>query len=813
MKHNDRRISIVCLACLICLLFTAGLLLPLFFAGCGGGSGTSGPGGGGSPQGGTTPSGKATLTITAPFPGAGHSIKSLVKTLLGMDKKGGKYIPPGVSLYVVKVCEYGTTYAVINPIQFNRPSGGGEVTTVTPPVPTGLKTVWAFAYGSQGTLLAQGSGDVDVIEETTNTVTVTLTPITTQPSITTTTPANGATGADPNTVVLAYFNVPMDIYSFDDQTFTLIGPGGKVQGEVGSDGSSAKIRPFSPLAFETTYTATVSGSVKSREGITMGSDYSWSFTTGKNPDVTPPTVDSTTPGQNAGEVPLNTTVSALFSEPMDSTTIDGTTFILETASGTVDATISASGNTATLIPKAPLSPGVIYKAIVKKDVKDLAGTTMTAEYAWTFTTATSPVVTSTTPASNAADVAVDTYVTAVFSKPVDGATITAASFYLDSPGGIVTSTVTTNGNTASLKPATSLSQGVTYKAAVKKTVKDIYGTPLAADYTWAFTTVSAPPPPPPSGGWSIQSSGTTATLRAVSVTGGSYYIAGGDLPSPFTNWILKYLGGAWTPQHSNDIGTMLTDCSFYTANEGYAVGYQTSADIYQTGDGGATWNKIFVSDAGMEWNAVYAAGYSSIIMVGTSGGTNGYEKHYKPGVGWTNLNAMSSRPVNSLIVRGTQAWAVGDTIAGNSMAYYCPNITVDSGSPNYWFTWSALNMSPNTKNLNAVFFTDTSNGWIVGQNGIILHTSTGGTTAAAWTTQASGVASYDLLGVYFYDTTHGWAVGTGGTILYTTDGGTTWLPQTSGTTWDLLDVKFTSTTMGWVVGKNGTILHTSSGGL
>jgi len=416
------------------MLFAAGVIMPLFFAGCGGGGGASGPGGGNYTAGSAIPSGRATLTITAPFPAGDHSLISRVKTLLSAGKKDGKYIPPHVNLYVVKVCEFCTNNAIISPIQFNRPTGGGDVTTVTPPVPAGLKTIWALAYDSQGTLLAQGSGDVEVIEGTSSSVSITLTPTTTQPAVTTTTPANGAVGADPKTALLAYFNVPMDIYSFTDQTFTLAGPGGAVAGEVGSDGLSAKLRPFSPLAFETTYTATVSGSVKSKEGIALGTDYSWSFTTGKNPDVTPPVVMSTTPGSGDTEVSVLTTVSSIFNEPMDSTTIDGDTFTLETTSGPVEATVSASGNTATLIPKSPLTPGTVYKAAVKKEVKDLAGNSMEADYAWTFTTAASPAVTSTTPASNATSVAVDTYVAAVFTKPMDGATITASSFYLDSLG-------------------------------------------------------------------------------------------------------------------------------------------------------------------------------------------------------------------------------------------------------------------------------------------------------------------------------------------------------------------------------------------
>ena len=49
-------------------------------------------------------------------------------------------------------------------------------------------------------------------------------------------------------------------------------------------------------------------------------------------------------------------------------------------------------------------------------------------------------------------------------------------------------------------------------------------------------------------------------------------------------------------------------------------------------------------------------------------------------------------------------------------------------------------------------------GWIVGDQGVILHTTDGGAT---WTPQTSGVTD-DLAGVTFVDAQHGWAVG--GTI-------------------------------------------------
>ncbi|MBM3241900.1 hypothetical protein FJZ31_36985 [Candidatus Poribacteria bacterium] len=66
--------------------------------------------------------------------------------------------------------------------------------------------------------------------------------------------------------------------------------------------------------------------------------------------------------------------------------------------------------------------------------------------------------------------------------------------------------------------------------------------------------------------------------------------------------------------------------------------------------------------------------------------------------------------------------------------------------------------------------------------------------------------------VHFVDARNGWAVGEDGVIAHTTDGGVTWTPQNSGTTNSLIGVDFVNANEGWIVGGNGTILHTINGG-
>ena len=58
----------------------------------------------------------------------------------------------------------------------------------------------------------------------------------------------------------------------------------------------------------------------------------------------------------------------------------------------------------------------------------------------------------------------------------------------------------------------------------------------------------------------------------------------------------------------------------------------------------------------------------------------------------------------------------------------------------------------------------------------------------------------------------GWAVGDRGLVLHTSDGGTTWRIQESGTNQILRDVDFSSSRHGWAVGDNGAAIKTDNGG-
>ncbi len=331
---------------------------------------------------------------------------------------------------------------------------------------------------------------------------------TTPPTVTATTPADGATGVATTAAVTATFSEAMDPATIGASTFELRTAGGALVPAAVSYNALTNVATLTPSAALTglaTYTATVTVGVKDLAGNALAAPKVWSFTT-VSTDTTPPTVTATTPADGATGVATTAAVTATFSEAMDPATIGASTFELRTAGGAlVPAAVSynALTNVATLTPSAALTGLATYTATVTVGVKDLAGNALAAPKVWSFTTVstdtTPPTVTATTPASGATGVSVTAAVTATFSEAMDPATIGASTFELRTAGGaLVPAAVSYNAltNVATLTPSAALTGLATYTATVTVGVKDLAGNALAAPKVWSFTTVSTDTTPP-----------------------------------------------------------------------------------------------------------------------------------------------------------------------------------------------------------------------------------------------------------------------------------------------------------------------------
>lgn len=238
---------------------------------------------------------------------------------------------------------------------------------------------------------------------------------------------------------------------------------------------------------------------------------------------------------------------------------------------------------------------------------------------------------------------------------------------------------------------------------------------------------------------------------------------------------------------------------FADSQTGWAVGEFTT--ILRTDDGGRTWQNqnnsyaahtlgaVHAINAQKAWIGVwYLSGIPSEnldnLLYTTNAGKTWKERIDKPR--WLFINGISFPDKNN-------GWAVG----------YDTNIfhTSDGGK-----TWNGRSFT--NGEYHDVHFPNTSNGWVVGKNGTILHTDNNGQD---WYSQ-SGASNTTLNSVHFANNRAGWAVGNNGEILRTKNGGTDWKTLNSSTNSDLHDVHFVNKHTGWIVGKNGTILYTSDAG-
>src|SRR2546421_6641432 len=117
---------------------------------------------------------------------------------------------------------------------------------------------------------------------------------------------------------------------------------------------------------------------------------------------------------------------------MNAATITTATFRLRAAGSTADApatvTVNAAGTVATLTPSSPLVQGTVYTATVTAAVTDAIGTPLGADSLWICSTDVSPTVTMQAPMPGSTCMPLNTTATASFSKAMNAASITTATF-------------------------------------------------------------------------------------------------------------------------------------------------------------------------------------------------------------------------------------------------------------------------------------------------------------------------------------------------------------------------------------------------
>lgn len=316
---------------------------------------------------------------------------------------------------------------------------------------------------------------------------------TTLPTVSSTSPANGATGVAINSVITATFSETMLSSAMNTDTFTVSDGSGAISGTVSYSDKTATFTPSNSLFDSTTYTARITTGAMDLAGNALASDYTWSFTT---VDTTRPTVSSTNPADGDDSVAISSAVTATFSEAMQSSTINMNTFTVSDSSGAISGTVSYRGTTATFTPSRNLSDSTIYTAKITTKVKDISGNALASDYTWSFTTGDfiAPTVSSTSPASGATSVTINSAITATFSEEMQSSTVNKNTFTVSNGKRNIGGTVSYSDKTATFTPSSVLSDSTTYMAKITTGTTDLAGNALASDYTWSFTTVDTTAP-------------------------------------------------------------------------------------------------------------------------------------------------------------------------------------------------------------------------------------------------------------------------------------------------------------------------------
>ena len=269
----------------------------------------------------------------------------------------------------------------------------GNVATFTPSANLPVSTICTARIGTGVTDIANNALTTAFNWQFTTGVT----PDTTAPTVSPTTPLANATGVAINSLVTASFSEPMDPLTIVAANFTLACPANTpITGTVSYavNGQVATFTPSAALPVTTICTARIATGAMDVANNSLASAVSWQFTTGVAPDTTAPQLSTLNPAHSAVGVCLNKTLNAMFNEAMDPLTITTATISLKvTAGASVSGTVSYDAPThlASFDPTPNLvgTPATQYSLTIKggsSGVKDVAGNALAVDSVSTFTT-------------------------------------------------------------------------------------------------------------------------------------------------------------------------------------------------------------------------------------------------------------------------------------------------------------------------------------------------------------------------------------------------------------------------------------------
>lgn len=315
------------------------------------------------------------------------------------------------------------------------------------------------------------------------------------PEIISINPTPNATHVDVVSTITATFNEPMNESTINNSTI-IVSAGNSISGNVSYSDNKITFSPHSDLRENTTYTVTITTGVENLEGNGLENNFQWSFTTDDIPEETAPQVQSVSPADEAGNIPVDVVISAFFNKALDNASLNSFTILVFQNGNPVSGNIGLSGSGLTLsfTPDNDLPVGVEVEVVLTNGIKDEAGNSLEANYEWSFETVRkssdniSPEVLSISPADNAKDVDEDAVIRATFSEPMNESTINNSTFIVRRQGRTVSGDFSFSNNTVTFTPNRDLRENRTHTVTITTGVEDLAGNALESEVSWNFRT-------------------------------------------------------------------------------------------------------------------------------------------------------------------------------------------------------------------------------------------------------------------------------------------------------------------------------------
>lgn len=322
------------------------------------------------------------------------------------------------------------------------------------------------------------------------------------PQVVETNPVNTAQAVPTNSRLWVKFNEAIDQSSVNKDTIQISHGGTTVSGTFSfeQDQRTVFFQVSEPDLFlpNTLYDLKVTTEVRDSVGNPLSQEFTTCFTTGEEPDFEQPRIVASSPYNGQTDVPTNSVIHVVFSEPMDPLTLNNMNCYMGD-NFQFGFSVSPDGRSITLTPPVELDPNYGYWFFVSENIRDKAGNALINPGVINFTTgagpdSTPPVVLATSPADGAMDVPVNAVVTVRFSEVVDETTINEATIIVSRDGEPIEGNFSFDHDSDSkyvrfrpADPRTFLPHA-SYQLRVTTGVTNTGGKPLAIEHVSTFTT-------------------------------------------------------------------------------------------------------------------------------------------------------------------------------------------------------------------------------------------------------------------------------------------------------------------------------------